>query len=451
MVECQHAYLRPSLPATIRVCFGIFLAVGVGALILAHPGLYPRNTAYVLLSAATALAWVAVVAGKWRTRRQFIPPRFLVGTAGLWGIGAILSVLLNADAPRDSLLFLGSQLLFLWIGWWLAADRNALKILAVSFLAGAALSGLWAIVQHYFQDPFLHSTQPEWRIVSVFSNPNYFGNYMAAALPLALASALQAGDRRLQAATYLLTGLVYAGLLLTASRGAWFASISGCLVLAFGIIRTLSWKGKPRKLLPLSVLFLLLFAITILLMQRPSFYRGGYGPVSIPERFLSTKTLFGPGLEPYSTINHRFFIWKVSWEMIRSSPLFGLGYGSYQDHFPTFREHQKETEHFKTLSWAQQSREILHAHNEYLQVWVESGLVGLLGFLGMVGAGYLRAAQRAWNAGRGGLYMWAVVGMITAMLVHSLVSYPLRLSLNGMVFIVLLGIGFGSKRNILSD
>ena len=41
--------------------------------------------------------------------------------------------------------------------------------------------------------------------------------------------------------------------------------------------------------------------------------------------------------------------------------------------------------------------------------------------------------------------------MITAMLVHSLVSYPLRLSLNGMVFIVLLGIGFGSKRKILSD
>ena len=224
VVGCQYAHLKPSLSTSTRACFGIFLALGVGGLILAHPGLYPRETAYLLLSAATALAWVAVVARKWRTREQFIPPRILVGTAALWGTGAILSVSLNSDASWNPLLFLGSQLLFLWIGWWLAADRNALKMLAVSFLAGAALSGLWAILQHYYQDPFLHSTQPEGRIVSVFANPNYFGNYMAAAMPLALALFMQSGDRRLQVASCLLTGLVYAGLLLTASRGAWFAS-----------------------------------------------------------------------------------------------------------------------------------------------------------------------------------------------------------------------------------
>ena len=238
--------------------------MGVGGLILAHPGLYPRETAYALLSAATALAWTAVVARRWRTREQFIPPRILVGTAALWGTGAILSVSLNADASWNPLLFLGSQLLFLWIGWWLAADRIALKMLGVSFLAGAALAGLWAIVQHYYHDPFLHSTQPEGRIVSVFANPNYFGNYMAACMPLALASVMQARDRRLQIASCLLTGLVYAGLLLTASRGAWFASLGGCLVLSCGFIRTLSREGRPRRIFTLSALFLLLFAITIL-------------------------------------------------------------------------------------------------------------------------------------------------------------------------------------------
>ena len=440
---CQYARLKPSLPTSTRACFGVFLALGVGGLILAHPGLYPRETAYILLSAATALAWVAVVARKWRRREQFIPPRILVGTAALWATGAILSVSLNADASWNPLLFLGSQLQFLWIGWWLAADRNALKTLAVSFLAGTALAGLWAIVQHYYHDPFLHSTQPEDRIVSVFANPNYFGNYMAAAMPLALASVMQAGDRRLQVASCLLTGLVYAGLLLTASRGAWFASLGGCLVLSCGFIRTFSRKGRPRRIFTLLALFLLLFAITFLLNQKPSLHRGGYGPVSIPERFFSTKGLFGNS-EPYSTINHRYFIWKVSWEMIRTSPILGLGYGSYRDHFVFFRDHQRETEHFETLSWAQQNRETLHAHNEYLQVWVESGLLGLLGFVGLVGAGCLRTVQHAWNAGRGGLYAWAVVSMITVMLVHSLVSYPLRLTLNGMVFFVLLGIGFRS-------
>ncbi len=431
-----------------RANLGKFLAIGMGGMILAHPGLYPRETAYFLLSAATALAWITVVAREWRTREQFRPPRTLVGAAGLWGIGAIFSIFLNDDASWPKLFFLGSQLLFLWIGWWLAVDPKALKMLAGSFLAGVAMAGLYALVQHYYQDPLLHSKQPEDRIVSVFSNPNHFGNYMATAIPLTLACTLQAVERRLQVAAFVMTGLVYSGLLLTASRGAWFAALGGCLVLICGLMRIVVQNGNLRRLFSLAVLLLFLFVITFLLMQRPTLYKGGHGPVPISERFLSTKSLFGAEPEPYSTINHRFFIWKVSAEMIRTFPFFGLGFGSYQDHYAAFRDHQRETDHFKTLSWAQQHQDILHAHNEYLQVWVESGLIGVLGFLGLVGAGFVRAFQNAWNDGRTGLYPWAVAGMITVMLIHSLVSYPLRLPLNGMVFYLLLGTGYNSKRHI---
>ena len=443
--------LENSRSTRTRAYLGKLLALGMGGLVLAHPGFYPRETAYVLLSAATALAWVAIVASERRAREQLIPPRILVGTAGLWGIGAILSVLLNSDASWNYLLFPGSQLLFLWTGWWLAFDRNALKMLVGSFLVGAALAGLYAIVQHYFQDPFLHSTQPKDRIVSVFSNPNHLGNYMAVAMPLTLAGALQTADRRLQVVFYVLTGLIYTGLLLTASRGAWCAALGGCLVLTFGFMRTVESGRRSRRLFSLAILFILLFGISFLLMQRPFFYRGGHGPVSIPERLLSTKSLFGANSEPYSTINQRFFIWKVSWKMISTSPFLGLGYGRYQDHFASFRDREKETEHFKTLSWAQQHQDIFHAHNEYLQVWVESGLVGLLGFLGLVGTGLVRAVQHAWKTGKTGLYAWAVAGMITAMLIHSLVSYPLRLTLNSMVFYLLLGIGYNFRRNIFSS
>ena len=416
-------------------------------MILAHPSLYPRETAYFLLSAATALAWITVVAREWHTREQFRPPRILIGTAGLWGIGAILSILFNAYASWHRLLFPGSQLLFLWIGWWLASDHRALKMLAASFLAGTAMAGLYAVLQHYYQDPLLHSKQPEDRIVSFFSNPNHFGNYMATAIPLTLACILQGVERRLQVAAFVMTGLVYSGLLLAASRGAWFAALGGCLVLICGFTRIVGQNGNPRRFFSLAALLLLLFGITFLLMQRPTLYRGGHGPVPISERFLSTKSLFGAKQEPYSTINHRFFIWKVSVEMIRTFPIFGLGFGSYQDHYAAFRDHQRETDHFKTLSWAQQHQDILHAHNEYLQVWVENGLIGMLGFLGLVGAGFVRAFQNAWNDGRTGLYSWAVAGMIAVMLIHSLVSYPLRLPLNGMVFYLLLGTGYNSKRH----
>jgi len=50
----------------------------------------------------------------------------------------------------------------------------------------------------------------------------------------------------------------------------------------------------------------------------------------------------------------------------------------------------------------------------------------------------------AWRDGSS--YLWAGLGIVTVMLVHSLVSYPLRLPLNGMIFWLALGILVGFTR-----
>jgi O-antigen ligase len=96
------------------------------------------------------------------------------------------------------------------------------------------------------------------------------------------------------------------------------------------------------------------------------------------------------------------------------------------------------------LIWTQQQEDTPYAHNEYLHVWAESGLLGLMGFTGLVGLVLYRAFWGTWRGG--GVYGWAALGAAGAMLVHSLVSYPLRLPLNGLVFWVLLGIMAGMAR-----
>ena len=127
--------------------------------------------------------------------------------------------------------------------------------------------------------------------------------------------------------------------------------------------------------------------------------------------------------------------------MIRARPLVGFGYGTYQQRFAAFRDARRDQAHFQSLVWTQQEEDTPYAHNEYLHLWAESGLLGLGAFLALVGWVGWGTLRMAWREGTP--YAWAGLGMVAAMLVHSLVSYPLRLPLNGMVFWLTLGILVG--------
>ena len=78
-----------------------------------------------------------------------------------------------------------------------------------------------------------------------------------------------------------------------------------------------------------------------------------------------------------------------------------------------------------------------------MHLWAESGALGLLAFMWLVGrlGGWLIAGLR-----RGASpYAWSLVAALVAMLLHSLVSYPLRLPFNGLFFWVCLGVALGEQ------
>lgn len=67
----------------------------------------------------------------------------------------------------------------------------------------------------------------------------------------------------------------------------------------------------------------------------------------------------------------RSFIWQANLDMARERPLLGWGYGNYK-HF--------RTPYYQRYPGADRKA---HAHNNFLQVWVESGLLGLSAFLAL--------------------------------------------------------------------
>ena len=85
-----------------------------------------------------------------------------------------------------------------------------------------------------------------------------------------------------------------------------------------------------------------------------------------------------------------------------------------------------------------------YAHNELLHIWAECGLLGLLAFAWMVGCvGWVLLDHLRRGVS---LYVWALVAALGVMLVHSLVSYPLHLPFNSMIFWVCAGLGLGYQR-----
>jgi len=421
----------------------------------AHPTLFDRSTTYALAISALAAAWGGFLLTCRNVRTSALPPTALLGPSSVLIGSAALSILFNADAAWSNILPLVAQLLLLWLGWWLAAENGSLSLLGGGLLAGTVLIGLHALLQHWNLDPLPPLAYFDDRILSVFANPNHLGNFAACTLPLALAFFFYRSTASLS--TYIPVGLSYAALLLSASRGAWVAGLGGCLVVGSGYIFAVRSQKAPWRPVALLFLGLLFVGLTALLSQRPAIH-GPQGPISISERALSATNIIGSGTiedsapqgttaqDPTiedSTINHRYFLWQVTWQMVRDHPILGLGYGNYQIRFPHYRNAHKNSARFAHMTPSQRLEQTPYAHNEYLHLLAETGPLGLLAFLVLVGSGLWAGVRTAYNAGN--LLIWGAIGFIIAMLIHSLVSYPLRLPFNGMSFWILLGIIYKKK------
>lgn len=84
----------------------------------------------------------------------------------------------------------------------------------------------------------------------------------------------------------------------------------------------------------------------------------------------------------------RGYAWKMSVELIKEQPLLGGGRGSFGNRFYPYNQWYWDQDYNAVFDFA---------HNDLLQIGVETGLVGLLiylGFMGILGVNALRAASR---------------------------------------------------------
>lgn len=442
-------------PGTVHSATWLVLAL-CAALITA---LLPVDLVFVCLTAAILVvaALITPLAGA-AALLVLAPLRTLIATeaalalpldigqiALLLVLGAwlIREIALRGGFPRLSwspfmlpvLLFLGiagltafsAQSIGLWLSEWLkwaqiaillvfvrcAAGRASWRWFLAALVAAGAANAVIGIYQFFGGSGALHLLVGDrfFRAFGTFGQPNPFGGFMGLLLPLAVTGALASihtfraapGRRHLLAVSFyvLSSALMLGGLLMSWSRGAWLGFSAAAVVLVTAMPRQL-WRGIMLVLVGLGV------ALTIWL--------AGWLPSALVERATSaTAELFTFGdvrgvsitTENYAVVE-RLSHWQAALSMARSHPWLGVGLGNYEYAYPTYR----------LINWPEP---LGHAHNYYLNVLAEGGLIGLIGY----GKVWLLTVMLTWRALRhpdtaARLTVAGLLGSWSYLLVHSL-------------------------------
>ena len=200
------------------------------------------------------------------------------------------------------------------------------------YLVGTPLPAGWVDVE---QNPAIRT-----RVYSVFGNPNVLASYLVLLIPFSCALFLDTKKVAVKFAYFALTGTLCLTLLFTFSRGGWLGVLASLLVFAL---------LKDRRVLILILIVLLASAALL------------------PEVFLQRISTIG---SPLDTSNaYRLRVWQESLGIIKDFPLTGIGLGheSFLSIYPFYM--------------LDRGKSPFHTHNTYLQVLVETGIIGLLVFL----------------------------------------------------------------------
>lgn len=219
---------------------------------------------------------------------------------------------------------------------------DAKKVMLTAF-AGITVTSVYAVYQ---------GLAGMSRANGFYGHPMTLGGWLCIFLPLLL---IEFFEKKLLKQYHWLAGLAFcicsAGLVFNATRGAWLAVAIVCgLLLIYYML-------KSKRNMVIGALFIIL--ISVVLVNNTKFMHR-----------LDTIDDF----DKYQSNTERILIWQSAWNMFKDHPILGVGLGQYAESY------QKEY-----ISPQAKEPNLEHAHNNFMQMLAENGIVGFTGFIIMFG------------------------------------------------------------------
>ena len=257
------------------------------------------------------------------------------------------------------------------------------------------------------------------RLTSFFTNPNPLAVYLLLTSFLALGIAFSAQFAK-PWRIFALISFVFSvwAMVLTMTRGVWLALPFGIAVFALIV------GYKNRRYFTGTLIIILLIAVFL----------------SLGLEYELFPSYFSRRVENLFTIDSgRERIWRGSWEMFKDNPILGVGAGNFSEAAPQYME----------------GRTYSHAHNLFIHIALELGLLGIFAVLWFVYELGRRLIPLLFLNSRYQFILAGIFGVFSSFFIHTLTDlsiYDRGLALV-LVFVISLGIylsqqEYGAKKPV---
>lgn len=335
-----------------------------------------RNAVRLLLlvSAVALLSWPEI------RQRLDISRKLAVGMACLWFLLAISAALGgNWREALDTASFsLGYTFLLVSIVPMLVERKEWLRRIFLAMMVSLLLNDLAVFLQAWHGEFRAYGLWKYWLDAALA---------YSICVPVLLTVMLRGHGKVYRWLAGISFVLGWAALILTNSRGAWIGAAVGCLAVLF-----LARKAIGRK----KILGVCLAVVCLL----------GAFSMAKPEQAERLYSIVEFGSEKHPE-GERFLIWTAAAQMIRDYPLTGVGLHNF---------HKFYKEHY--LSPTSVEGALNHAHNNFLQIWAENGILAFIVYTAL----NLYLLWLGWRR-RDSVYGVMLFGMVVSFTVFGMTIY----------------------------
>jgi len=276
------------------------------------------------------------------------------------------------------------------------------------WIASGIIASITGIFQYY---------GPRHYAISTFGNPNFYSGHIIMVLCLSFSNLLNFKEYRKEKYGNLFKLID----ILCLFFGIWglIVADSKAAIMAFILGLTFIWYFHNQERKDFLKYTGLIFALLIII-------------------FFSPKIIF------WYKNNIRYYIWSGTLKLIFKKPFFGWGLGNFIFFYPYFR--------VKEYFLQPESRHVTnHPHNEFLEIWSETGLIGLLLFLFLISFFIISVIKK--REKKSNILLPGIMGGIISVLFDNIFSTNMRNPSTSMYFWFLMGITFNyfKKEKIPSE